>query len=481
MSTEQEVKPSPPPTAGVSAAQPFGDSSGEALSPFAPPPDPTAPLDVNGARQAFANYSEGGGALSAKQRASADQSSAAAGPPANAPVTSAPPPDAGPAPQPSGPYRPDDAHSVDAKADIVNSNRGDKDRFARLNEKDKDGKQSIGAYRKVYNNVGGLDVLVFLPGGGLTRLDPEVFVFFHGHDADYAGDKQNQFEQSGDNPAQAMDMAHAVTASAKDVIAILPASGEHGVFKWRELWKAKKVNFQTLLDGVLTRLAPEINVPQGQKLTPGTITFAGHSAGGEATGFALGDLDKESSNKTHEVTLQEAGYGFDQAWEKTAKWFLDSDAPKTLRVMTVSTHERHQELLNNYEAAKKKADAEPTDANQAAAKKALKAYGNSTRNAIEDGGGLDPGSIQRDISRKKVGEKALTNPKLAQMKAEKPTKGDGTKRADGLTLEWTMNVTGDGDRKIELYRYSKDKGDQRDAHFATRDTTMPELLKDQIP
>jgi len=115
------------------------------------------------------------------------------------------------------------------------------------------------------------------------------------------------------------------------------------------------------------------------------------------------------------------------------------------------------------------------------ARKAAGAYGASTRNVVEDDGGLSRATITADLKNKRVGDKQpLTNPKLDAMAVDKKD-GDGKTTANGLTLDYTLVVSGDGDRKIEVYRYSKPKDDARDAHFAMRDNITPELLKGNVP
>ena len=375
-------------------------------------------------------------------------------------------------PQPAGSLTPGNAASADA--DTVNSDRGDESKFARLDEKDAGGKQSVGGFRKVYQ-AGGFEVLVFLPGGGIT--DPNklrVFSFFHGHDADYGGDKTDQFDTGGDNPAKAMNMAQAVTAGAPNTIAIMPSAGEHARFKWRD----KNLNFEKILDDVLAQLSVDLGLPKGHVLKPASVEIAGHSAGGEAAGIAAGTGGKYS-DQMHEVTIEDGGYGFNAAWESMAQWFIDGTPDKKIRVITQTSHKRHQDLEKNAADAGAKAKADPTPENQKAATAAGRSFGNSTRHVVEDGG-LSTAAIKQDLKSKKVGKNALKNPKLDSM-AVTVTPGDGKRDSDGLTLDYTLSITGDGERKIEVFRFENpDKTDERDPHFAMRDELTPKLLADKV-
>src|SRR5438034_488439 len=66
------------------------------------------------------------------------------------------------------PLVPKDA--VDAKADDVNSDRGDQTKAAHLAEKDGANNPVGGGFRKVYQ-AGGLEVLAFLPEAGIDKPD----------------------------------------------------------------------------------------------------------------------------------------------------------------------------------------------------------------------------------------------------------------------------------------------------------------------
>src|SRR5439155_2724400 len=106
------------------------------------------------------------------------------------------------------PLVPKDA--VDAKADDVNSDRGDQTKAAHLAEKDGANNPVGGGFRKVYQ-AGGLEVLAFLPDAGIDKPDDlRVFTFFHGDGADFGGKQVDQFGESADNPAQGIDLARAV-------------------------------------------------------------------------------------------------------------------------------------------------------------------------------------------------------------------------------------------------------------------------------
>lgn len=355
---------------------------------------------------------------------------------------------------------------VDGDSKMVNSNRGDSTRFAHLT----DGKVGSG-FRKVYK-AGGHEALVFLPEAGI-QSPVSVFVFFHGHDADYGVDKTGNFEASGDNPAQATHMAESVSKGRPNTIAILASAEQHAVFQWSKVG----VNLPAIVDDVFKGLKADLKM---NELKPGTIQLAGHSAGGEALGLAVesagsGGAGSFSGNDIHEVTVQEGGYGF-PSFAKLAKWFLSSAAPKKIRVISVASHADFEnapaaveKATQALEAAKKAFDADGSDENKKALAKATARWkaarsnraATNTRNAVE-WGGLSLSEIRDQIKSLKL--------KLTAA----PGKGEDKPRPDGLHLESTIEVTGDGDRRIEIFH------DTRHGHFGVRDHTTAELLSGSI-
>jgi hypothetical protein len=173
-------------------------------------------------------------------------------------------------------------------------------------------------------HVDGHDLLVFLPKDGLKNDNPDVFMFFHGRGGDYTSTKTHA-KNGGyeDNPAISAKIPDAVAQSGG--IAICPQG--HG-FKVDIDWGAIGAGgFQKMVDTTLKRLSKDLDKTD-TPLTAGNISLAGHSAGGNALGQAAMDTGAT------DVTLQEAGYGFDKSWKKLREWFLTGNSPKTMRVIT---------------------------------------------------------------------------------------------------------------------------------------------------
>src|SRR5207248_1299252 len=130
----------------------------------------------------------------------------------------------------------------------------------------------------------------------------------------------------------------------------------------------------------------------------------------------------------HDVTLQDAGYGFKDSWTKLAQWFLTGKAPKLIRAICA------------------------TDSGQ------------STRKAFskdKERNGLDVDSLNQAIA--KMG-------KANELKAE-VAKGEDKEHTRGMKLESTIVVKGDGDRKIEIFS-------DTNSHFGARNDSIGALMKD---
>jgi hypothetical protein len=203
-------------------------------------------------------------------------------------------------------------------------------------------------------------VLVYVAAGQLT-LTPDVFVFLHGQWANYGidpkqlaarkaaeqariaretadpnrdpkkkvhGDETDAYVESGrDSSAEAMQHAQ-----GKNVISILPqgvmggggsTGGHMGVLT------AKGGGLPALVDAVMTHLQTELH---GDKLKPGRISLAGHSAGGymgvhEALANA-GDL----RDAITDVTLMDAEYNGAQFADSSA-WLLQGKHGKSFRIV----------------------------------------------------------------------------------------------------------------------------------------------------
>jgi hypothetical protein len=302
--------------------------------------------------------------------------------------------------------------------------------------------QTVGGFSRVYRvtlgagensqvKKGGSEdvpVLVFLPAAGIAPPTVDVFVFFHGMDADYGQTASvNEFAKSGDNPAKAAHMAESVAKTGRNMIALAPAHGDHERITWQGLQPSA---YAKMVNDVLQKLGADLPSPTGKpwELQPGNISLAGHSAGGQALGIAAAGM----GDHVKDVTLQDAGYGFNPSWEAMLEqWFLVGDGDKSIRVIT-----------------------------------------NQAKN-IHDGRDSG-GAIGSHFNREHV--KGAAKKHGLELSDDKITPDEA--HSAGLHLVDKLVVTGKGGpRTIYIYRLYKEKGDKADGHFNVRNATMDELIQ----
>ena len=302
----------------------------------------------------------------------------------------------------------------ETSANEVNSKRGSKTEFA----------HAASGFRKLYK-IGKFEVLVFLPEHGIVPPDVDVFLYFHGMYADFATEKTNGFQAGDDNPAKGADMAGAVTASARNVIAIMPLAPSGASANWEALAGSDK----KIVDTVLANLSADLGI--GEALTPGRISLAGHSRGG----VGLGDAAKEMMDSVTDITLQDAGYGggsFEDSFEKVRDWLLLGKGPKTLRLITQDKADRKE---RNTEKNTKK--------------------------------GLNETSFSRRIAElRKEGKIKEELTVTAQHSGDKP------KHFSGAFLETQVDITGPGGKQGSMYVMREQTN-----HFGVRNQSTAENLK----
>ncbi|HMG20177.1 MAG TPA: hypothetical protein VK607_02630, partial [Kofleriaceae bacterium] len=201
-------------------------------------------------------------------------------------------------------------------------------------------------------------VMVFVSAGQLT-LTPDVFMFFHGQWANYGidprqlaerkaaeqariakdkadpnkdpkkirGDETEAYVESGRNSAEEA-MQH---AQNRNVISILPQGvmgGGGSAGGHMSTLTAKGGGLPALIDAVMVALQKDLH---GDKLKPGRISIAGHSAGGymgihEALANA-GDM----KDTITDVTLMDAEYNGAQ-FANASSWLLQGKPGKSFRI-----------------------------------------------------------------------------------------------------------------------------------------------------
>lgn len=184
-----------------------------------------------------------------------------------------------------------------------------------------------------------LPVLVY-PPAAINPPKVNIFVFFHGMRATYEEGTTPQKSQGSEPIALWTHLKEAVAGT--DRVGIAPQApmtwrvdntGTHwelSTAQWNQA--LAKIGFDGLIDVVMSRLTSDLGL--SDRLAPGEIHVAGHSAGGkgiiEATNLAGGG--KTFGDQIQDVTLQDAGYGFAH-WDYLMNWFLEGSPGKTMRVL----------------------------------------------------------------------------------------------------------------------------------------------------
>lgn len=200
----------------------------------------------------------------------------------------------------------------------------------------KDGPAAVGEplARVIEAKVGGAtqQCQVYVSPGGVTAT-PDIFLFFHGHRAQYNIDPK----QRGKGEISGLDVAADAMSHArgKNTIAILPqgklggSRGEGPLSEEGGYMAALQKGLPAFLSSILGPLAAELSVP---KLTPRHISIAGHSAGGY---MGVHDALRKSGDLADaitDVTLLDTGYATSH-FEDTAKWMYTGSPGKSVRIV----------------------------------------------------------------------------------------------------------------------------------------------------
>ncbi len=179
--------------------------------------------------------------------------------------------------------------------------------------------------------IGFQKCLVFVSPGGLSSATPDIFLFFHGYQADYGIDDQQKkpkgmalYESGRDATAEAM--AH---ATGKNLVAILPQGNIGRGDEAGGRMKGLKAGLPTFLSSVLGGLAPQLGV---EALAPGRISISGHSAGGyEGVHSAMKGAGELADNIT-DMTLMDSSYSTSH-FADARDWIFSGSPGKNLRII----------------------------------------------------------------------------------------------------------------------------------------------------
>jgi hypothetical protein len=177
-------------------------------------------------------------------------------------------------------------------------------------------------------------VYVSVPPGGVTGA-VEVFLFLHGMYAHETPRKDMPIKDP--NPEEAMNLAGAMAKTQRNLVTLAPIARMAGDYpQWKDL-EANGDGYKRLIDGAIANLPPDAH---SGPITVGSISIAGHSAGGQA----LGEASEQLGDAIHDMTMEDGGYGDNQkkhpgshAWKdshaKVVKWLLSGQTEKLLRVL----------------------------------------------------------------------------------------------------------------------------------------------------
>jgi hypothetical protein len=222
---------------------------------------------------------------------------------------------AAPAPTPT-PTPTDDKHVAPAPKEVTPEKPADKpagaaDMFAKIYTTSVNGKPHF--------------TQAFVSPGTRTET-PDVFVFFHGHVAQY------KIGATGSGVLSGIDVAAEAIAAAKNknTIALLPqgnigAAAAHGGHM-----DVLQAGLPAFLESIFTQLAPDLQL---NKIVPAHIGLAGHSAGGyEGMHSALNGVKGDLADTITDVTLMDSDYS-PSHYLDAVNWMFQGKGGKNLRIV----------------------------------------------------------------------------------------------------------------------------------------------------
>ncbi|HEU4731281.1 MAG TPA: hypothetical protein VFT22_25480, partial [Kofleriaceae bacterium] len=177
-------------------------------------------------------------------------------------------------------------------------------------------------------------VYVSVPPGGVTGA-VEVFLFLHGMYAHEAPRKDMPIHDP--NPEEAMNLAGAMANTKRNLVTLAPIAKMVGDYpQWKDL-EQNNDGYKRLILGAIANLPADAH---NGDITVGSISIAGHSAGGQA----LGEAAEQLGDQIHDMTMEDGGYGDNtkkhpgaHAWKdshaKVVQWLLSGKTDKLLRVL----------------------------------------------------------------------------------------------------------------------------------------------------
>ena len=179
-------------------------------------------------------------------------------------------------------------------------------------------------------------VVMCLTGWNDRTAKPDLFIFFHGYQADYGKDvdeKQQRpknmklYKSGADVAEEAMQYA-----TGKNLIALLPQGNIGRNDERGGHMKALEGGLAPFVTSALANIAKELGV---QALEAGNIGLAGHSAGGyEGIHQAMGSDKKmgDLADNITDVTLMDSAYS-GVHFEDTRDWIFGGPPGKNLRII----------------------------------------------------------------------------------------------------------------------------------------------------
>lgn len=173
-----------------------------------------------------------------------------------------------------------------------------------------------------------IPVMTYVSAGFDPAKPVDVVIFFHGHVADYSAAGVDNMTR--ENPAIAARLPE-VAADAGDSVVVLAPQLNTGDRLQEDWTKLTSADHQAIVAAAFAGLKQARGL--ADDIPRGSISLAGHSAGGKAVGGAASAF----GDAVTDITLQDAGYDFttyQESFRLVREWLITGAPGKTLRIIS---------------------------------------------------------------------------------------------------------------------------------------------------